>query len=203
MEGYIIIPPGKNALSYLPEGYVFMDYIYVLKGVPLFTYHRDVTSSKTIFQTKRTTYTLITYEYSGNFLSVSPSSHLTWTFGLPTTISGPKGQGILFDCDLVHGGVDAPPGVEREAKQYKIVHKDDMHLLTHLNGVNVTNEGAEVSYLGKIFMRIFSYIFLVPIQLVFLPLLHRQYMEGIGAFMQRCIPINHYNNYSTLVRKSI
>jgi hypothetical protein len=128
-------------------------------------------------------------------LSVAPGSHAAWTWGLPVTLSGKKGTRILFDCDLVHGGVESPAGVDRMAKQYKIIHKDDLPLLNHLSGTSVCKRGTTVSSFTQWWMRITSYLFVVPIQWIFLPLLDRQHVGGLFGFLQRLVPINHYNNY--------
>ncbi len=196
--GYLVIPRNfVDILEYLPNpDYVVMNYVYILEGPPLFTYHRDVTSSKTVFRTKYPTYTCIEYDYDGDFLSVAPSSHKGWTCGLPVTLSGKRGTRILFDCDLLHGGVGEP--VERIAAQYKIVHRDDLPILKHLEGTTVCKRGTTVSYFTQVWLRVTSYVFAVPIQWIFLPLLHRQYIGGIYGFFQSLIPINHYNNYKGL-----
>jgi hypothetical protein len=137
----------------------------------------------------------LTYNYDGNFLSVSPGSHKTWTFEFPITLSGKRGGGVLFDCDLVHGGLRGPIGdSERVATQYKIVHYDDIPLLLHLDNVEVCKRSVVIPLWQEICMRITSYIFVVPIQWFAGSLLHRQY-EGVLGFIQRLIPINHYNNY--------
>jgi hypothetical protein len=194
-EGYIVINPGEDPLDYLENGYVYMRYKYIIEGPPLSTYHRDVTSSSTVFKTQHPTYTYLTYNYDGNFLSVSPGSHKTWTFEFPITLSGKRGGGVLFDCDLVHGGLRGPIGdSERVATQYKIVHYDDIPLLLHLDNVEVCKRSVVIPLWQEICMRITSYIFVVPIQWFAGSLLHRQY-EGVLGFIQRLIPINHYNNY--------
>jgi len=192
-DGYVLINPGEDPMDYLENGYVYMRYKYVLEGPPLATYHRDVTSSKTVFKTQHPTYTYLTYNYDGNFLSVCPESHRVWTCEFPITLSGRRGGGVLFDCDLVHGGLRGPKG--RVATQYKIVHYDDIPLLLHLDSVEVCKKGIELPLWQEIFMRITSYIFVVPIQWCAGSLLHRQYMGGLFGFLQRLIPINHYNNY--------
>jgi len=195
-DGYIVLSPEQGlTIDYLPEGYIFMDYTYALLGPPLFTYHRDVTSSKTVFKTKYPTYTMIQYEYDGNFLSVAPGSHASWTWGLPITLSGKKGTRILFDCDLLHGGVDCPGGVDRMAVQYKIIHEEDLPLLKHLEGTDIRKKGTTVSSFTQWWMRITSYLFAVPIQWMFLPLLDRWHNGGLFGLLQRLVPINHYNNY--------
>ena len=60
-EGYTIIPAGDDPLDYLDNGYILMNYKYVLEGPALSTYHRDVTSSKTVFKTRHPTYTFFKY----------------------------------------------------------------------------------------------------------------------------------------------
>jgi hypothetical protein len=194
-DGYIVINPGEDPIDYLENGYVYMRYKYIIEGPPLSTYHRDVTSSSTIFKTQHPTYTYLTYNYDGNFLSVSPGSHKAWTCEFPITLTGKRGGGVLFDCDLVHGGLRGPLGdSERVATQYKIVHYDDIPLLLHLDNVEVCKRSVVIPLWQEICMRITSYIFVVPIQWFAGSLLHRQY-EGVLGFIQRLIPINHYNNY--------
>lgn len=207
--GYLVIPSSASAsssspdntdiLSYLPNpDYLILDYVYILEGPPLFTYHRDVTSSKTVFGTKYPTYTFIQYDYDGDFLSVAPASHRRWTCGLPVTLGGKKGTRILFDCDLVHGGVDAAAGIDRVATQYKIVHKEDLPSLKHLEGTTMCKRGTKVSSFTQLWMRVTSYVFAVPVQWIFLPLIERKHFGGIYGFIQSLIPINHYNNYKDL-----
>ena len=191
-DGYVMIREEEDPLDYLGNGYVVMNYKYVLEGPALSTYHRDVTSSKTLFKTQHPTYTFLTYNYEGHFLSVCPKSHKKWIYELPITLSGRRGDGVLFDCDLVHGGLQGPTW--RVATQYKIVHRDDVHLLSHLEGVDVCKKGIAVRPWKELCMRIISYIFVVPIQWFAGSLLHRQH-EGFFGFLQRLIPINHYNNY--------
>jgi hypothetical protein len=180
-DGYMMIKAGKNPLDYLEPGYVFMKYTYVLVGPPLATYHRDVTSSKTIFNTQYPTYTFLQYNYSGNFLSVCPGSHREWTCDFPITLSGRRGDGVLFDCDLVHGELAGPS--DRVVTEYKIVHYHDIPQVLHLDGVDVYKKGIGVPLWQEICMRITSYIFVVPIQWF----MGRQY-GGILGFL-------HYNNY--------
>ena len=200
-DGYVLVNPGEDPMDYLEDGYVYMRYKYVIEGPPLSTYHRDVTSSSSIFNTQHPTYTYLTYNYDGNFLSVCPGSHRAWTCEFPITLSGRRGGGVLFDCDLVHGGLKGPNGVSRIATQYKIVHYDDIPLLLHLDSIDVCKRSIDVAPWKDIFMRITSYIFVVPIQWFAGSLLHRQY-SGFLGFLQRLIPINHYNNYKGKGSKS-
>ena len=183
----------KNVLPILPVGYVFLDYKYELLGPSLYTYHRDVTSSHSCFNTKYPTYTAIHYNYNGNLLSVSPGSHRSYKINMPVTIQGESNTTIIIDCDLVHGGIDAPTSIKRCATQYKVIHKDDIHLLKEIDGLHMSKTGQKISPYLQLFLRIGSYIFTVPIQYVCLPLIQRRASNRIGLFLQNLIPINYYN----------
>ena len=41
-----------DVMSYLPEDYIFLDYMYKIDNSAIFTFHRDITSSQKIFKTK-------------------------------------------------------------------------------------------------------------------------------------------------------
>lgn len=183
----------STVLSVLPEGYAFLKYEYTILGPALYTYHRDVTSSKSSLRTLHPTYTAIRYEYEGDFLSVSPGSHHEWKYNLPITLKGKNGTVILFDCDLVHAGLDAPPNTCRKAVQYKIAHKDDLHLLFDLQGVQVTHQAHDNHWLLKRVLLVLSYVLTVPIQVLGRPLLQRQ-LTGILGRIQSIFPIRFYNN---------
>jgi len=130
----------KNNLS---KDYVFIDYLYTIKGCTLSTFHRDVTSSAFIHKTKYPVYTIISYYNSGPLLTLCPESHTTapFLFQPPVIISGNPKTTILFNCDLVHAGAINNLGDERLAIQRKICHKDDLERLSHLIGINKTNIG--------------------------------------------------------------
>lgn len=135
-DGLILLdrPSRNEVLRHLPDGYEFLDYVYTIHGCTLSTFHRDVTSSQYVFDTKHPVYTFITYKYDGPSLTVCPGSHRTvpFLFSSPVTINA---NSVLFNCDVVHAGslnLDKRP---RTAVQYKIAHRDDIHKLTHLMGV--------------------------------------------------------------------
>ena len=183
----------STILSILPDGYEFLNYKYTILGPALYTYHRDVTSSKSSFNTKYPTYTAIQYEYEGNFLSVSPGSHLSWKFNFPESLKGKKNTLILFDCDLVHGGIDAPANISRKAIQYKIAHKDDLYLLHDVQGITVTQKGSKNNWILKKVLSIGSYVLTVPIQTFCRPLL-QGLQTGILGYFQSLFPVYYYNN---------
>jgi len=142
-DGFIIInnPDNlKNILSYLPDGYDFINYRYKIKGCTLSTFHRDITSSQYIFKTKYPVYTYIVYYNKGSLLSVIPKSHKTvpFSWNRVQTITADYNSGILFNCDLIHAGAINTFGNKRLAMQYKICHYEDLDKLSHLKGINKT-----------------------------------------------------------------
>lgn len=143
-NGFLIMKNKENPLHYLPEGYQFLDYKYKLNCSTISTFHRDIFSSKYELKAKYPIYTYIIYmnrRYGIHpLLSVCPGSHLSVPFlwSSSVTISGKFGTAVLFDSDLVHAGAFNDLGVDRYAQQYKIVHKDDLHLLNHIVGTDMT-----------------------------------------------------------------
>lgn len=144
-DGYIVINDAtdKNILEYLPKNYIFIDYKYEIKGCTLSTFHRDVTSSQYIYNTKYSIYTLIIYYNNGPLLTVSPKSHKStpYSWDKSVIIYGKENTGILFNCDLIHAGAMNDFQDSRRAIQYKICHKDDLETLKHLIGVNKIKYG--------------------------------------------------------------
>ena len=165
-DGYTIInnPYNKQeVLKKLPEGYIFINYIYEIKGCSISTFHRDITSSQYIFDTSYPVYTYIIYHNTGRLLSISPNSHKTTPFlwNRALTIKGVGNIGILFDCDLIHSGAINEFGDSRFGIQYKICHRDDLYKLNHLIGINKTKIGkCDNNYYYEYFLRKLS--LLVP-----------------------------------------
>ena len=189
-------PTKTEVLDSLPDGYQFLDYSYSIKNASLSTFHRDVTSSKTIYETRYPVYTIILYKYGGELLSVCPGSDKTnpFTASRIVNVLGPSGTAFLFDCDLLHAGC-VNNCEERELVQYKICHKDDVYKLSHLNGINMTKEYVcEISTWNQI-LRKASYYFEMPINYFLYPFLSKRYDNNstIGK-IQSVIPIQFYNN---------
>jgi hypothetical protein len=186
----------EDVLSYLPSGYVFMDYIYKINDGALSTFHRDVTSSKTIYKTKYPVYTLILYKYDGELLSVCPSSNTTYPFVTSriVNVEGKAGTCFLFDCDLLHAGC-INYCKERHVIQYKLCHQEDIHTLSHLQGIrNEKNDVCSLSLYNS-FMRKMSYYFQLPINTILYPLMiKRENKNTIIGNIQSFIPIKYYNN---------
>jgi hypothetical protein len=188
----------QDILRELPEGYMFIDYIYKIQNSALSTFHRDVTSSQYIYKTKYPVYTAILYNYSGELLSFCPGSNKTYPFVWShiTNISGKAGTVFLFDCDILHAGCDNNCAVKREVLQYKICHKDDLERLHELSKVNVTK--TEINCKSTIWNRIMrkaSYFIEMPINTFLYPLMiKRENKNNIIGRIQEYIPISFYNN---------
>ncbi len=127
----------------LSKDFILIDYLYIIKGCTLSTFHRDVTSSSFIHKTKYPVYTIISYYNNGPLLALCPESHTTtpFLFQSPVIISGKPKTSILFNCDVVHAGALNNLGNNRLAIQRKICHKDDLKTLSHLIGIKKTNIG--------------------------------------------------------------
>lgn len=186
----------EDVLSKLPNGYVFMDYIYKINDGALSTFHRDVTSSKTIYNTTHPVYTLILYKYDGDLLSVCPNSNTTYPFVTSriVNVEGKSGTCFLFDCDLLHAGC-TNYCKERHVIQYKLCHQDDIHRLSHLQGIrNEKNDICSLSLYNST-MRKLSYYFQLPINSILYPLMiKREDKNTIIGKIQSVIPITYYNN---------
>lgn len=188
----------QDILRELPEGYMFIDYIYKIQNSALSTFHRDVTSSQYIYKTKYPVYTAILYNYSGELLSFCPGSNKTYPFVWShiTNIRGKAGTVFLFDCDILHAGCDNNCAVKREVLQYKICHKDDLERLDELSKVNVTK--TEINCKSTIWNRIMrkaSYFIEMPINTFLYPLMiKRENKNNIIGRIQEYIPISFYNN---------
>lgn len=186
-------------LSKLPDGYKFLDYYYYIKGCSLSTYHRDVTSGQTYLQTKYPTYTLILYEYDGDFLSLCPNSHNQYPFiySTPVNISGKKNTMVLFNADVLHSGIINKIGKNRKVLQMKIVHQDDIHLCDELNKIKVEkttdcNNNIFIEHILR-FISLHSAWFINGIAH---PLLQKKYTDdNLLSYIQNKVPISFYNNY--------
>jgi len=186
----------NDVLQKLPDDYIFIDYIYKINNVSLSTFHRDVTSSKYIYNTKYPIYTLILYKYDGALLSVCPKSNQTYPFVLSqiVNINGKTGSVFLFDSDLLHAGC-LNNCKKRELIQYKLCHKDDLHMLTHLQNISISkSEPCNVLYSQNIIRKL-SYYFEMPINYILYPLMiKKEDTNSIVGMIQSVIPISFYNN---------
>lgn len=169
-DGFIVFNNINNedVLKYLPENYQFLDYSYTIKSCTLSTFHRDVTSSQYIFKSKYPIYTYILYKNKGNnpLLTVCPNSHKTvpFSYSIPININGDYNTSVLFNCDLLHAGALNDLGNLRYAKQYKIIHKDDLDILKHLSNVHTEKIGnckisKKLEYISRKISILYPYFF--------------------------------------------
>jgi hypothetical protein len=189
-------PLFEQALNQLPPGYLFMDYIYEIYDSSLFTFHRDVTSSKHVFKTKHPVYTFIVYISDGCLISVCPGSHSSYPFvwSRIVNIQGNKGTAFLFDSDLLHAGC-VNGCSSRKVLQYKVCHRDDIPLLQSLQGVRMTKKEVCTDTPRNRLVRKLSYFFEFPINYVFTPFMIKKYpSDSFMGQLQSMIPIKFYNN---------
>ena len=185
-----------DVLNTLPPGYKFIDYVYKIQDVALSTFHRDVTSSKNIYNTEYPVYTLILYKYDGELLSVCPGSNKSYPFCLSkiVNLTGKSGTAFLFDSDLLHAGCINNCN-KRNVIQYKLCHKNDYNKLSHLHGVRSFKKDVCKLSLYNLIMRKTSYYFEFPINYILYPLMIKKETDDtIVGKIQKIIPITYYNN---------
>ena len=158
----------QTILQKLPKGYTFLKYKYIIRGCSLSTFHRDVTSSQYIYDTKYPIYTYIEYTIPDNhiepvpLLTVCPQSHKTtpFVYSSPVVIRGLGNMGVLFHCDLLHAGAINQLGENRYAEQYKIAHVEDLDKLSHLQNIHMEKDGkCDISPFYEYISRRISWIF--------------------------------------------
>ena len=183
-----------KTLEKLPKDYVFIDYVYKIHNTALSTFHRDVTSSQQIYDTKYPTYTLILYKYGGCLLSLCPGSHASYPFVNSNIVNyhGKAGTCFLFNCDILHAGC-LNHCKYREVIQYKLCHKDDYPKLIHLHKINANKNETCRDNLYVWTRRKLSYFFEFPINYIFYPFMMKKH-EGILGKIQEYIPLGFYNN---------
>jgi hypothetical protein len=190
-QGYCRLSYPEQALELLP-GYQFLDYVYRIDDGTLSTFHRDVTSSQTVYQTKHPVYTLIHYLYEGELLSVCPGSHRSLFVGRILNLNGKSGTCFLFNSDLLHAGRNNQCR-ERHVIQYKLCHPEDLPLLSHLQGIRAHKQERCYNTPYASMMRKLSYYCQLPLLLATPLMLQREQDTLVGA-LQSVIPLSYYNN---------
>ena len=188
-----------DTLVHFPDGYEFLDYYYYIKGCSLSFFHRDVTNGQKYFNTKFPTYTVILYEYDGDFLSICPFSHthFPFTWSLPVGISGRKNTVIVFNSDMLHSGMMNTVGAGRAVLQFKIAHKDDMVAMEHLRGIHVekvVDSNGPMNYYVEICLRKMSYLTSFITNTATAGLLQKRFSDGFFSLIQGVLPVEFYNN---------
>jgi hypothetical protein len=130
------IPKIKSVLG---EDYIFQDYIFFIKRSQFHTCHRDYNGDFFNESQKYPSYTIIIYlEDMEKCLDVIPGSHLNksdydWNMTDYTqTVLCKKGDAILFDANLVHGG-SLNQKENNPRIQMKVSHKEDDTVLDFYN----------------------------------------------------------------------
>ena len=185
----------QAVLQRLPVGYEFLDYRYSITGCSLSTFHRDVTSSPFLFKTRHPVYTLISYGSEGKLLSVVPGSQASVPFvwGAPRVIDSTQAKAVLFHCDVLHAGVISRDP-QRLAVQYKIAHRDDLPLLTELQGIDVDKRETTSIALGYEWLsRKLSLMFPFLINHVFTRYLQRQSNTLLNRLLLTVFGRSFYN----------
>jgi len=128
----------------LGNDYKLIDYMYVIENSAIHTYHRDYTSSKQYNNLEYPSYTMILYldeNSEGNGLNVIPESHIDnaffYIFDYSKKLNFKKGTSIIFDANLLHCGTAIKNNIKRKCIQFKIIHKNDISKLPHLNKFHV------------------------------------------------------------------
>jgi len=201
-NGYEVIEEAEDIKqsvnTVLGENYTFLDYKYTINGTVLPTFHRDVTSGQLYCGTTYPTYTAIQYDFNGDFLTVCPNSHLQYPFALtrPRNISGKKNTIVLFNSNVLHAGMPNKVGSRRIAYQYKIVHKDDLKYMNHLQGINITKDkdSGTINPWYIWFLRQCSYHTAFYVSILLPSCLKRRHTTGILYHIQNLVPLSFYNN---------
>ena len=126
----------------LGDSYDLIDYMYVIENSAIHTYHRDYTSSKQYNNIEYPSYTMILYlDENLNGLNVIPKSHIDdaqfYTFDYSLKLNFKKGTSIIFDANLLHCGTAINSNIKRKCIQFKIIHKDDISKMPHLQKFHV------------------------------------------------------------------
>ena len=140
------------------EGYVFHDYIFVIKKSAIHTCHRD--SNGDMFNDiLNPSYTMILFlEDMDKCLAVIPSSHKdknSFEYNLKNEVKQvlcKKGDILLFNASIIHAGSLNEGKPDALRIQMKFSHKDDLHLLDYYSNYNkiLKEENTNPFYMKKI-----------------------------------------------------
>lgn len=140
------------------EGYVFHDYIFVIKKSAIHTCHRD--SNGDMFNDiLNPSYTMILFlEDMDKCLGVIPSSHKdkhSFEYNFTNKVKQvlcKKGDILLFNANIIHAGSLNEGKPDALRIQMKFSHKDDLHLLDYYSNYNkiLKKENTNPFYMKKI-----------------------------------------------------
>lgn len=129
------------------NGYIFQDYIFIIKKSAIHTCHRDGNGDFFNEQQKHPSYTMLLFlEDMEKCLGVIPKSHKdvnSFNFNFTENVTNVvcnKGDIILFNANLIHVGA-LNSRDDNLRIQMKITHKDDIPVMEYYNNYNkVLNE---------------------------------------------------------------
>ena len=137
----------SKILGKLGSGYIFQDYIFIIKKSAIHTCHRDANGTFFNSKQKHKSYTLLIFlENMSDSLGFIPNSHKSINNNYinlvnnVVTFKSKPGDALLFDSNLIHvGGINNSP--DKLRLQFKICHYDDLNELDYYNNYNkILNE---------------------------------------------------------------
>jgi len=129
-------------------------------------------------------------------LSVCPGSNQSYPFVQSNIVNiyGKSGKVFLFDCELLHAGM-INQCKKRKVIQYKLFHKEDLHLLTHLKHTRAYKKDMCKPSIKQYITRKMSYYFQLPVNTYLYPLMIRkENKNSIIGKIKSFIPLQYYNN---------
>jgi hypothetical protein len=134
----------KNKIG---NGYLFQDYVFIIKKSAIHTCHRDGNGDFFNEQQKYPSYTMLLFlEDMEKCLGVIPQSHKdvnSFNFNFTENVTNlvcDKGDIILFNANLIHVGA-LNSRDDNLRIQMKITHKDDIPVMDYYNNYNkILNE---------------------------------------------------------------
>jgi hypothetical protein len=156
-----------DIIKSIGNGYIFQDYIWIIKKSSVHTCHRDNNGDFFNQGQKYPSYTMLTYlEDMDDCLGVIPGSHIVKnSFGINLTdkirnLKCNKGDIIIFNANLIHVGILNPDKEDNLRIQMKISHKEDIDVLKYYENYNkVLNKSNNVPHLFKHIQKNFSCMF--------------------------------------------
>jgi hypothetical protein len=152
--------------KYTNSDYVFQDYIFIIKKSAIHTCHRDSNGDFFNENQKHPSYTLLIFlEDMEKCLGVIPKSHFDInSFNINTTdqvvnVLCNKGDGILFNANLIHVG--ALNNKDDNLRiQMKVTHKEDIDAIPFYNDYNkILNQDNNMPFFLKKAQRKLSCMF--------------------------------------------